>query len=182
MGKNCYLRGVAALVIALLSISYSIAFSPWFNLLDNALSDLGDFSRSNVAYVFNFGLFLSGIFIVIYALIDVLKFNSMLAYLMEIAGSFLLLIGILNESYGYIHFAVSAFFFASLALLLIAFSKIFKTAIPVLTCLFLIVLWIIHLSFDIPKGAAIPEILSIVSIVPWYLKLVKILCSNSVAC
>ncbi|MCP8316111.1 MAG: DUF998 domain-containing protein [archaeon] len=78
--------GVIAPIWGLMSIGISIALSPWFSWIDNALSDLG---VSNVSPIFNSGLIICGtlasLFIV--ALIRIERTSRL-----GLAGSILLLL------------------------------------------------------------------------------------------
>ncbi len=179
MLMHCRIRGLAGLIIPLISIAISIAYSPWFNIFNNALSDLGDPYRSATALIFNAGLIIGGLMIVVFALVDVLKYNVILALILEILGSFLTLIGIVNESYGYMHFIVSAIFFISVAILLAYLALMLKTALPLISLTIAVIVWTVYFIFRVPKGAAIPEITSIALASPWYLKTINILCKRN---
>jgi len=178
MLTQCHIRGLAGLAIPLISIVVSIAYSPWFNIFNNALSDLGDPCRSATVLIFNAGLAIGGLVIVVFALVDVLKYNVVLAIILEILGSFLTLIGIINESYGYMHFVVSAIFFISAAVLLAYLALMLKSTLPLISFTIVVIVWTVYFIFRIPKGAAIPETISIVFASPWYLKTINMLCRN----
>jgi len=73
MDERIYvLFGVIGPISAYLLIGVSITLSPWFSWERNALSDLGHAVNSGVAPIFNFGLFLAGFLLTIYA-VKVLK-------------------------------------------------------------------------------------------------------------
>jgi len=175
---QCHIRGLAGLAIPLISIVVSIAYSPWFNIFNNALSDLGDPCRSATALIFNAGLAIGGLVIVVFALVDVLKYNVVLAIILEILGSFLILIGIINDSYGYMHFVVSAIFFISAVVLLAYLALMLNSTLPLISFTIVVSVWTVYFIFRIPKGAAIPETISIVFASPWYLKTINMLCRN----
>ena len=59
----CRLLPVFSVVVPLFLIMLAIALSGWFNIYDNALSDLGHAVRSNVVPLFNLGLSLGGFLI-----------------------------------------------------------------------------------------------------------------------
>lgn len=124
-----YLRilGVFSAVTAYPFIAVSIALSPWFNFYNNALSDLGNIAwNAPVAYVFNFGLILSGSLTVSFALLTSLKHRSWKylpwSILLTVAGVNLVLIGVFPEDAGIIHRRVSTVFFLSLIVVMLIYS------------------------------------------------------------
>ncbi|MEM2707195.1 MAG: hypothetical protein QW288_06765, partial [Ignisphaera sp.] len=64
---------LSSIFVPLICIAISIWLSPWFNILDNALSDLGHATRSSVAPIFNFGLSLGGFLIALSSLLIISK-------------------------------------------------------------------------------------------------------------
>ena len=54
------LVGILGLSIVYTCLAVSIALSPWFSWLRNALSDLDHSVKSNVVTIFNLGLVLGG--------------------------------------------------------------------------------------------------------------------------
>jgi len=179
MSAHCRIRGLAGLVVPLISIAISIAYTPWFNIFNNALSDLGDPYRSATALIFNAGLVVGGLVIVVFALVDVLKYNAVLAIILEILGSFLTLVGIINESYGYMHFIVSAIFFISVAVLLAYLALMLKSVLPLISFMIVVLAWTVYFIFKVPKGVAVPETISIALASPWYLKTISISCRKN---
>lgn len=62
--------GVAAAVAAYPFILVSIALSPWFEIYNNALSDLGNTATNGlVGYLYNSGLILAGALVFIFAVL-----------------------------------------------------------------------------------------------------------------
>jgi len=59
--------GILALLIGWITIFASIMLNPWFSFTKNALSDLGALGQ-RYAFVFNSGLFISGIFAALYSI------------------------------------------------------------------------------------------------------------------
>jgi hypothetical protein len=55
-----FILSLFSITIPLLFIVISAYLSGWFDLYNNALSDLGHSTESNVAAIFNFGLSLGG--------------------------------------------------------------------------------------------------------------------------
>ncbi|MCP8313307.1 MAG: DUF998 domain-containing protein [archaeon] len=161
--------GVIAPIWGLMSIGISIALSPWFSWIDNALSDLG---VSNVSPIFNSGLIICGtlasLFIV--ALIRIERTSRL-----GLAGSILLLlsslsligIGVFSEAFGLIHFYFSVSFFVSLILSSIILGIHFtlnlsSRPLGIFTLLVGIVSFISWVGWAIvrPLGVAIPETIS----------------------
>ncbi len=56
------LLGIVGIAVLLISINVAISQAPWFNWVNNALSDLGNLNRGNAA-IFNVGLLSSGFLI-----------------------------------------------------------------------------------------------------------------------
>ena len=107
--------GVIAPIWGFMSIGISIASSPWFSWIDNALSDLG---VSNVAPIFNSGLIICGtlasLFIV--TLIRIERTSRLGPVLLLLSSLSLMGIGVFSEAFGLIHFYFSLSFFISLIL------------------------------------------------------------------
>lgn len=174
---KCYITAILGYLIPLLSILVAVIISGWFNLVNNALSDLGHATRSNVSLIFNLGLSLGSFFIIAFSLTYSLSFNKLMSMLLLISGFFLNLIAIFDEVYGTIHFIVSLAFFTSLAVLIIGYSVIYQSYITSLVALSIgLTSWILHYSYGIPKGAAIPELVSIFVVLPLYMEYVSRVC------
>ncbi|MEM2089281.1 MAG: DUF998 domain-containing protein [Thermoproteota archaeon] len=119
--------GVLGAVIAYPFIAISIVLTPWFNFYSNALSDLGNIARNApVAYVFNFGLILSGFLVALFALLTSLKHRSWKylswSVLLIVAGIDLALIGVFSEDAGRLHGLVSIVFFILIIIVMLAYS------------------------------------------------------------
>lgn len=164
-----------SIAIPFLCISISIYLSPWFNLFDNALSDLGHATRSSVAPIFNFGLSLGGFLIALTAMM-VFKVHKSLAYLGILCGYTLILIAVFDEIYRSLHYWVSVAFFLSLGALLIDYIVIVKSIAKKISATIALAIatasWVLHLAYRVPRGAAIPELLSIFCVIPFYIDIV----------
>ena len=123
------LLGVLTPIIAYSGIIIAIFLNlDWFNWTDNALSDLGHYGNLGIrAFVFNGGLFLSGLLIFIFCLAfyyqekeifandrigKTLLTTGVIAFFF--AGVALMSIGIFSEDFGPIHRFVSEVFFTSI--------------------------------------------------------------------
>ncbi len=120
------LLGVASALLPYLFILVSIAESPWFNIYNNALSDLGNYQNAPVAYVYNSGLMVGGVLIILFSCL-VCYYNRKRSFytwaaLLGAAGVFLALIGVFPENAGAIHGELSVGFFALIAISLLVFS------------------------------------------------------------
>lgn len=108
-------------------IAVSIVLSPWFNFYDNALSDLGNLARNGwVAWVYNFGLVLSGFLVACFALLTSRK-HRLWKYLfwsipLVLVGADLALIGVFPEDAGRIHGLVSEVFFVSIIIVMLIYG------------------------------------------------------------
>lgn len=121
--------GVVAAVIAYPFILTSIALSPWFNLYDDALSDLGNTATNgSVGYVFNAGMILAGIltFVFVALLVRAKAAPRVMVLLwavpLMLASIDLALIGVFSENTGSIHGVVSVIFFVMAVVSMLTFS------------------------------------------------------------
>jgi len=147
------------------AIGVSILQSPWFNYVDNALSDLGNLNHGSAIY-FNVGLLVSGLIVIIYSLIGMRGHSPKTSYFLAFTGFSMQLVGLICENYGGIHFYVSVQLFI---MLLISSMVYFWEKRDRLTMLvFLAVpLWVLHFQGMLVPGAAIPEMVSSVVVIPW---------------
>ncbi len=165
--------GLGGLVIPLACIALSIALSPWFNFWFNALSDLGRVSTSLVAPIFNFGLVIGGYLISLLSFKYLIKYSMIKSLVLNLAAIALILVGTFNEDYGSLHFNVSVAFFLLMATYLVIDSVIRKSILPTIALIPPTTLWVTHFIIKSPPGAAVPEIVSIASFIPFYLRDVK---------
>ncbi|MEM2878816.1 MAG: DUF998 domain-containing protein [Candidatus Hadarchaeales archaeon] len=159
--------GIAIPAVAFTAILTSIALSPWFSWNSNALSDLGNYSRSGAAVIFNTGILISGAMTVIFGLgvlreLSKSKLGKAGSLALTAAGAALACIGIFSEDAGAIHFYVSVAFFSlfPISLLILGPAMIlrgsgglgaFSISIAVLAALPWAFSW---------RGVAIPETIS----------------------
>lgn len=144
--------GVASALLPYLFILISIAESPWFNIYNNALSDLGNYRNAPIAYVYNSGLVVGGVLIILFSCL-VCYYNRKRSFytwaaLLGAAGVFLALIGVFPENAGPIHGELSLGFFALIAISLLVYS---------------------YLSWPVgsPGTGALALILGIASVIVW---------------
>ena len=170
-GETTLSLAVLSIAIPLLLILLSILLSPWFNIVDNALSDLGHSIKSSAAPVFNAGLATGGFLI---SLVSLCLLNSSRIYkaLLFLAGYDLILIGVFDEVYGSLHFYVSLVFFITLIVLLVVYGLFERKYYFILLAIISISSWYLHFSKNIPPGAAIPELITIAFIIPVYMSLI----------
>ena len=164
--KELALLGIAGPAIAWTAIAVSIMGYPGFSWQDNALSDLG---VSNMANIFNFGLIIAGIILVIFIIHVLIKLERGLLrttglLVLLFSMIFLICIGIFTEDYGQLHWNVSVAFFMLLgiAILLLAISFFVDEEFKKIGILAFIVFGFGFISWLIPWGpnVAIPETLS----------------------
>lgn len=169
----CRVLALSSLLVPLLLICISIALSSWFNIYRNALSDLGHATRSSTAPIFNLGLSLGGVLVIVMGVRYFNAISRVLGVAAATSGYSLVLIAVFDEVYGRLHFWVSVLFFITLAALLciyIAISEGVLRRLSAATALILAIsAWVIHLSYRQPPGAAIPELISIAAIAPFYI-------------
>ena len=119
--------GIVAALSAYPFILASIALSPWFNIYNNALSDLGNtVSNGRVGYVYDVGLVVSGVFLVVFSLLvsKATADRRVLGWTVPftVASIDLALVGVFSESTGHIHGVVSEVFFLMIIVTMLAYS------------------------------------------------------------
>jgi hypothetical membrane protein len=181
------LVGFIAPLIALATIFIAIMLSPLFTWSDNALSDLGHYTRTDlgpnqfvVAIIYNAGLIVTAILMLFFvltffkSLIDLPTKVGIL--ILGISCMFLLLIGIFTENAGAIHFWVSVGFFFTFPFAMWAIAigwirfpalrwfSLISFMLPFLS----LYIWFAHFAGTLPwSGEAIPEILTAFSAIGW---------------
>ena len=168
MNERIYaLFGVIGPLSAYVSIGVSIALSPRFSWEKSALSDLGHAVESGVAPIFNFGLFLTGFFLTIYA-VKVLKGHVRLAgYSLVISAFTLQLIAVFDEVYGFLHLVVSILFFVSLGVTSLFYAVERKSYSALAALAIGLISWILYWAEFYSAGVAVPETISSVAVLFW---------------
>ncbi|MEM1651249.1 MAG: DUF998 domain-containing protein [Sulfolobales archaeon] len=178
--SKCFILAVSGYAIPLAFIAVAAASAGWFDVVRNALSDLGHATRSSVAPLFNLGLYLGAFILAIFASRYSLKYSRAITYLLLLTALTLGLVAVFDEVYGVLHFWVSVAFFLSISALLVAYSLKFRSYLLPLVALTTGVLsWVAHLAYRIPRGAAIPELVSIFVALPFYLRYSSLVCRSS---
>ena len=175
--------GVVSPLIALVSIAIAITLSlSWFTWEGNALSDLGNYDNGlPAAIIFNSGLVVTGLLLLVFsyafvrAITDLPTKIGMIPFF--IALIFLILIGVLSENAGSIHFTVSVGFFLSfpfamwfVGIGLLRFRKLWWfSIISIILPLFSIWMWNSWYTgvFPLWIGNAIPEITTALTGIGW---------------
>lgn len=121
--------GVAAALAAYPFILASIALSPWFNIYDNALSDLGNtVSNGQVGYVYDAGLVVAVALISSFALLLSRRIHDRRVLVwtipLLIAAVDLAFVGVFSENTGHIHGVVSEVFFLMIVVTMLAYSYV----------------------------------------------------------
>lgn len=107
----------------------SIVLSPWFNIFDNALSDLGNLATNGRAgYVYDAGLILSGCLILVFAALYSKESRDRRTLIwtgpLAVAALDLALVGVFSESTGHIHGVVSEIFFLMIVVTMLSYSYV----------------------------------------------------------
>ncbi len=168
---RCLSLNLLSAIVPLSLVTLAIHMAPWFNFYKNALSDLGHVLKSEVAPVFNLGLSSGGFLIGVYAVACVNRIGRLLTMVLLLVGYSLILVGVFDESYGFFHFTASVAFFLSLGLFLAVYILARRTLWPLISLAIGAVAWTLHLVWKVPKGAAIPELISVMVVLPFYLSL-----------
>ena len=175
--------GIVSPLIALASIAVAITLSlSWFTWEGNALSDLGNYNNGlPAAIIFNSGLVVTGLLLLVFsytfvrAITDLPTKIGMVPFF--IALIFLILIGVLSENAGSIHFTVSVGFFLSFPFAmwfvgfgLLRFRKLWWfSIISIILPFFSIYMWVSWTTglFPFWAGNAIPEITTALTAIGW---------------
>jgi hypothetical membrane protein len=162
----------------------AIIVSPWFTWAGNALSDLGNLSKYPTSpvssFVFNSGLIIAGIitiFAVLGLAINVRRHIGALAstVILFVATVALVCIGLCPENFPPWHFIFSVILFACIAVAMLLFGVIFTyykgTRILGYFSLAAGVIaaapWIPYMLLNWKIGAAVPEIISAMTVYAW---------------
>jgi len=156
--------GIVGLLAVYLSIGVSIILSPWFSWQRNALSDLGHAVKSEVAPIFNLGLLLGGFFIIVYVLTALRKDAKYTSSCLVVSAFLLQLVATFDQSYGFIHGAVSVLFFVSIwiAALVNALEK--KSVQALIAFIISFGIWVLYGLNVYRAGIAVPEIISFTAV------------------
>ena len=107
----------------------SVALSPWFNVYNDALSDLGNtVSNGQVGYVYDSGLVVAGTMIFVFAALlsrgagD--RRNLVWGAPLMLAAADLALVGVFSENTGHIHGVVSEDFYLMIIVTMLAYSYV----------------------------------------------------------
>ncbi len=161
------MSGVIGLSIGYCGILLSIILSPWFSLRENALSDLGHATSSNVAALFNITLVLTGFILYNYSVRYLVNRYRFSGYLLAITSFFLILVGVFDEVYGGIHWFVSLCFFMLLGATSIVYSVEAHNFLGITAFIIGLSSWAILWSKVFKIGAAVPELVSIIAVSIW---------------
>jgi len=165
--RNYALFGLLGPLTAFLIIGASIVLSPWFSWTNNALSDLGHSINSDVASLFNFGLLLSGFFIILYAFTSFRKQTKYTGYFLMFSGLALQLVATFNEVYKPLHFQVSVLFFLSLCFVSISYIIEKKSVLATVALVVGLASWIMYGLEIYSAGIAVPETVSSMAMSVW---------------
>jgi len=121
--------GVVAALAAYPFIIASVALSPWFNIYNNALSDLGNtVSNGSVGYLYDAGLMASGALIIAFAALTSKAAHDIRTFVwavpLVVAAADLAMVGVFSENTGHIHGVVSEVFFLMIVVTMLAYSYV----------------------------------------------------------
>ncbi|UCG03384.1 MAG: DUF998 domain-containing protein [Candidatus Heimdallarchaeota archaeon] len=184
------LLGVLCPIIAYTGIIIAIFLNlDWFSWTDSALSDLGHYENLGIrAFVFNGGLFISGVLALIFCL--AFYYQEKEQFKDDKIGNFLIVIGVIalfiavlaligigifSEDFNPIHRFVSEVFFTCIPFAMWFFGGAFyrKAELKVMGLLALLVgtiagiTWISYFIFHFVSGVAIPEAVSSIAVSIW---------------
>jgi len=171
--RNYALFGILGPLIAFIFIAAAIILSPWFSWGSNALSDLGRSAatdvapKSEVAPLFNFGLLLSGFFIILYSITSFRNHAKYTSYFLVLTGLSLQLVATFDEVYGSLHFQVSVLFFAALCFASISYAIEKRSFLAVTALIIGFSSWILYGLEIYSAGIAVPETISSMATVTW---------------
>ena len=179
--------GFFAPLIALSTIAIAILLSPGFDWFDNALSDLGHYTRTDLgpykligAIVFNGGLIITGILMLLFTIwfLRWTKDTPTKIGIIPLVISliFLICIGIFSENFGELHYWVSVGFFLTFPFSIwfigigwLRFSNLrwFSVISLILPFISLYMWGDYMLGTPIWSNVAIPEIVTALSAIVW---------------
>ncbi|MEM0117086.1 MAG: DUF998 domain-containing protein [Conexivisphaerales archaeon] len=120
------LVGLVASVLPYPFIIVSMLLSPWFNMYEDALSDLGNLNNGLAARIYDSGLTLGGVFVILFSLMLMRgnrgKHFVTVGTLISFIGIALALIGLFPENAGEIHGIISTFFFGLIVVSMIIYG------------------------------------------------------------
>ncbi len=160
---------VMPVVMSFLGTSLAVMCSRW-SVLDNAISDLGHPRLGVAAIILNICLALSAYFLSLYSVLYLLRVDRANSILLLLASLLLLLVAVLNISFGLAHFVVSICFFLSLMIFVMYNIIKHRSSLLALGLVLAIVLWITHFTWYVPRGAAVSELISLVVAIACYLR------------
>ena len=107
----------------------SLALSSWFNIYNNALSDLGNTVTNGwVGYVYDAGLIIAGALVLIFAVMlsSRSRDRRMVVWTapLAVAAFDLAMVGVFSENTGHIHGVVSEIFFLMIVVAMLAYSYV----------------------------------------------------------
>jgi hypothetical membrane protein len=165
--RNYALFGLLGPLTAIFFILISIIFSPWFSWWSNALSDLGHSVSSDVAPLFNFGLLLSGFFMILYSITIFRNHAKYTSYFLVITGLSLQLVATFDEVYNPLHFQVSVLFFVSLAFASIIYAVEKRSRVALVALIIGFASWVLYGLGIYSAGIAVPEAISSTATFSW---------------
>jgi len=171
--RNYALFGILGPLIAFIFIAAAIILSPWFSWGSNALSDLGRSAatdvapKSEVAPLFNFGLLLSGFFIILYSITSFRNHAKYTSYFLVLTGLSLQLVATFDEVYGSLHFQVSVLFFVALGFASISYVVEKRSVLAFASFVIGFSSWILYGLEIYSAGIAVPETISSMASVTW---------------
>jgi hypothetical membrane protein len=161
------LFGILGPLIAIFFVLVSIIFSPWFSWWNNALSDLGNSDSSEAAPLFNFGLLLTGFFMIIYSITAFRNHAKYTSYFLVIVGLFLQLVATFDEVYGSLHYLVSVLFFVALAFASIIYAAEKRSVVSFAALILGFGSWVLYWMGIYSAGIAVPEAISSMAVFAW---------------
>ena len=161
------LFGVVGPLVAYFFIVVSIGLSPWFSWSSNALSDLGHSVDSDVASLYNFGLLLSGFFMMIYSITALNGHAKYTSYCLSASAFILQLVATFDEVYDPLHAIVSILFFVSLGFASLVYAIEGKSILALAAFVIGLGSWISYWGKMYSAGVAVPETISSVVTVSW---------------
>lgn len=168
MEERAYaLLGTVAPILAYVFIGVSILLSPWFSWRENALSDLGHSFGSSVASVYNFGLILSGLLVILYATKVLSQYAKWTICSLTLWSFLLQMVATFDEVYGLIHTVVSGLFFVSLGFASIIYILERRSYLAMAAFLIGLFSWVIYWSEAYPIGVVVPEAISSLAVPSW---------------
>lgn len=159
--------GLISPIFGFICVLISVMASPWFSWSTNAISDLGHSLRSEVSPILNFGLLVTGLMLMLYALLILKKEAKWSSCFLILACFGLQLVATFDEVYESIHIVVSIYFFVTLTIATAMYAFERRSGLAATAFIVTLASWLLYWGRVYNTGIAVPEMISLVAASSW---------------